>query len=402
MNTSIYIDFIRLAASSLLTHRLRTFLSALGIAIGIAAVVLLTSIGEGIHRYVLSEFSQFGTNIIAINPGKATTHGASVGVFGTVRPLSINDAEALKRIPHVTAVVAVMQGNAEIEAHNRKRRTTVYGVTDQFPEAFRFEIGAGSFLPADDPNSPRALAVLGSKLRQELFGSKNPLGARIRVGGVRYRVIGSMNSKGQVLGIDLDDAVYIPAARALELFNRESLMEIDILYKEDSDLDEVLAGIERTMLARHGSEDYTVTTQQQMLDVLGSVLDVLTFAVGALGGISLLVGSVGILTIMTIAIKERTTEIGLLRALGAKRQQILLLFLLEAIVLSAIGGLAGLIVGGGGAQLIHLAFPALPIHTPPEYIVLAESIAITVGLLAGVLPAQRAARLSPVDALRSE
>jgi putative ABC transport system permease protein len=246
------------------------------------------------------------------------------------------------------------------------------------------------------------MAVLGSTLRQELFGSRNPLGARIRVGGVRFRVVGSMATKGQVLGVDLDDAVYIPASRALELFNRESLMEIDVLYREGSNVDEVLRGIERIMVARHGSVDYTVTTQQQMLDVLGSVLDVLTFAVGALGGISLLVGSVGILTIMSIAIKERTTEIGLLRALGARKQQVLLLFLLEAIVLSAVGGLAGLLLGGGGAQLLHLALPELPIHTPPEYILLAESIAISVGLLAGVLPARRAATLNPVDALRSE
>jgi len=325
-----------------------------------------------------------------------------MGVFGTVRPLTIDDAEALYRVPHTAAVVPVLQGNAEVEADQRRRRTTVYGVGPDFPRAFRFTPSGGRFLPADDPRAPRAFAVLGSKLRQELFGTTNPLGKRIRVGGDRYRVVGTMEPKGQVLGFDLDDTVYIPAARALELFNRDSLMEIDLLYAEGAPVDEVVAGIKRVLMARHGREDFTITTQQQMLDILGQVLDVLTFAVGALGGISLLVGGVGILTIMTIAVRERTGEIGLLRALGAKRAQVLSLFLGEATVLAAVGGLAGLVLGAGGAQLLHVLVPALPVHTPWTYVALAEGIAIIIGLLAGVLPARRAAQLDPVEALRTE
>jgi putative ABC transport system permease protein len=395
-------DFIQLAIGSVLAHRLRSFLTTLGIAIGIAAVVLLTSIGEGIHRFVLAEFTQFGTNIVAINPGKATTHGISMGVFGTVRPLTLDDNEALKKVPYAEAVVPVVQGNAEVEGNNRSRRTAVYGVGPEFSEAFKFKIGSGRFLPGDDPYAPRAFAVLGSKLRQELFGSVNPLGKLIRVGGDRYRVVGAMEAKGQILGFDLDDTVYIPAARALELFNREGLMEIDLLYREGADVDEVVASMRRILIARHGREDFTVTTQQQMLDVLGAVLDVLTFAVGALGGISLLVGGVGILTIMIIAVRERTGEIGLLRALGAPRGEIMGLFLGEAVVLAAIGGLAGLIFGAGGAQLLNWALPALPVHTPWSYVLLAEALAVVIGVLAGVMPARRAARLDPVEALRTE
>ena len=179
-------------------------------------------------------------------------------------------------------------------------------------------------------------------------------------------------------------------------------MEIDVLYSEGASVDEVVAGIRRVLMARHGQEDFTITTQQQMLDVLGSVLDVLTIAVGALGGISLLVGCVGILTVMTIAVNERTAEIGLLRALGATRIQVLILFLGEAVVLAAIGGLAGMALGAGGAQLIHFFLPALPVHTPWFYVLLAEMLAAAIGLLAGVLPAWRAARLDPVEALREE
>jgi putative ABC transport system permease protein len=398
----LFVDFIRLSISSFSAYRMRSFLTALGIAVGIAAVVLLTSIGEGIHRFVLAEFTQFGTNIIGINPGKTTTAGGSIGVLGSVRPLSIADAEALKRVSYADAVVPALQGNAEIEADRRRRRTTVYGVGPEFPQAFTFRIASGRFLPHDNPQAPRAFAVLGSKAREELFGEKNPLGQLIRIGGDRYRVIGVMEPKGQVLGVDLDDTVFIPTARALELFNREGLMEIDVLYKQGAPVEEVVASIHRILKARHGSEDYTITTQQQMLDVLGSVLSVLTFAVGALGGISLLVGGIGILTIMTIAVTERTSEIGLFRALGATSLQILLLFLGEAGILAALGGLTGLVIGAGGAQLLHLAIPALPVHTPWSYVFFAEAIAIVIGLLAGVLPARRASKLDPVEALRAE
>ncbi len=395
-------DFVRFAAASLAARRLRSGLTALGIAVGIAAVVVLTSIGEGVHHFVLAEFTQFGTTLVAINPGRTTTHGMSVGVFGTERPLTIQDAESLERLSYVEAVVPFVQGNAEVKAGNRRRRTFVYGAGAQMPKAFRMAVQTGSFLPADDPTAPRALAVLGSKLRRELFGRGNPLGRRITVGGSRYRVIGVMAPKGVVLGFDLDDTVYIPAARALALFNRNSLFEIDVMYRPGVKVERVVEGIRRTLVARHGREDFTITTQEQMLDVLGSVLDVLTFAVGAIGGISLLVGAIGIVTIMTIAVNERTAEIGLLRALGARRVQVLALFLGEAVVLAALGGLAGLALGLGLAQGLHAAFPGLPVHTPWRYVLLAESLAVVIGLAAGVLPARRAARLDPVAALRAE
>jgi putative ABC transport system permease protein len=395
-------DFIRLTGTSLLAHKLRSFLTLLGIAVGITAVVLLTSIGEGIHRFVLDQFTQFGTTLVAINPGKTTTHGMSMGVFGTVRPLSIEDAEALKRLPVAKSVVGFVQGNAEVEGNDRARRTTIYGTGPDFPEAFTMPVQSGKFLPPDDPSAPRAFAVLGHKVREELFGNRNPLGQLIRIGGNRFRIVGVMAPKGQVLGFDLDDTVYIPMARGLELFNRDGLMEIDVMYREGTPVDEVVRGIKRILTARHGREDYTITTQQQMLDVLGSILDVLTFAVGAIGGISLLVGGIGIITIMTISVTERTSEIGLIRALGARQSQILSLFLGEAVVLSAIGGVAGLVLGIGIGQLLSFAIPALPVHTPISFVVLAESIAVIIGLAAGVIPARHAAQLDPVEALRTE
>jgi len=205
-----------------------------------------------------------------------------------------------------------------------------------------------------------------------------------------------------VLGFDLDDAAYVPAAWALEIFGREGLMEIDVLYRADVAVAEVVAGIRRLLVARHGREDFTITTQDQMLKVLGSVLGMLTFAVAGIGAISLAVGAVGILTILSIAVSERRAEIGLLRALGATRRQVGALFLAEAAALAGAGGLAGLALGAGGAQALALAFPALPVHTAWGYALAAEGLAVAVGLAAGILPALHAARLEPVEALRAE
>jgi len=395
-------DYIKLAGSALLNQRLRSFLTALGIGVGIATVILLTSLGEGVHRFVVAEFTQFGTNLIAIVPGKTTTAGISGAVISNVRPLTLNDAEALRKLPQVLATVPVVQGNGPVEAGRRQRRTTVYGVGTEAPAVWQFNVGGGRFLPNDNPQTARAFAVLGSKLRQELFGETNPLGRLVRVGGSRFRVIGIMESKGQILGFDIDDAIYIPAAKSLELFNRDSLMEIDVLYAPEATGTEMAARIKNMLISRHGSEDFSITTQEQMLEVLGSVLGVLTMGVGALGGISLLVGGVGILTIMTIAINDRTGEIGLLRSLGATKGQILLLFLGEAVALAAIGGTAGLILGWLGAWLLGALVPALPTHTSWFYALLAEALAVVIGLAAGVLPARRAAGLDPVEALRAE
>jgi putative ABC transport system permease protein len=395
-------DSVKLSLAALFSQRMRSFLTTLGITVGIASVVLLTSLGEGVHRFVLSEFTQFGTNLIGVTPGKATTAGMSGGIISNVRPLSMDDAAALKRLPNIIAVAPVVQGNALVEFGKRSRRTYIFGVGPQAPKVWQIRVAKGRFFTADDPSASRAFAVLGSKVKDELFVGENPLGRRIRIGGERYRVIGVMESKGQLLGFDLDDAVYIPTSRALAIFNRDSLMEIDLLYATGSSADQVAKKIKKLLMARHGAEDFTIITQEQMLEVLGSVLDILTLAVGAVGGISLLVGGVGILTIMTIAVNERTAEIGLLRAIGAGRRHILFLFIGEAVVLSSIGGLAGLIIGAGGAWFLGVAVPALPTHTPWSYVVLAEILAASIGLLAGVLPAYRAANLDPIEALRAE
>lgn len=395
-------DIVKLSLSSLIDQRMRSFLTILGISVGIASVVLLTSIGEGIQKFTLAEFTQFGTNLVAINPGRSTTLGTSGAIINNVRPLSIADEESLKRIPGVVDTVSVIQGNGPVEFAKRSRRTTILGVGPAASKVWQIKVVKGRFLPLDDSRAARAFVVLGSKVKDELFHDTNPLGQIVRVAGERYRVIGVMESKGQMLGFDLDDAVYIPTVRAMSLFNLQSLMEIDLLYQNDLQSKTISERARKLLKNRHGTEDFTITTQEEMLEVLGSVLGVLTMAVGGLGAISLLVGGVGVLTIMTIAVNERTPEIGLFRAIGADRKQILWLFIGEAAVLAGIGGLAGLILGAGISWLLGVFVPALPTHTPWLYAVYAEILAIGIGFLAGVLPARHAARLNPVEALRAE
>lgn len=395
-------EVIRFTANSAVSHRLRSGLTALGIAIGVTAVVLLTSIGTGLRDYMLTQFTQFGTNIIAISPGKDQTFGTPTGIINSAKPLSLDDSLALKRVPYVVATLPMVQGTASIEGGGRERQTVVSGTGDELPKALSFRVALGEFLPADNLRAPRAFAVLGSKVRSELFGTQNPLGARIRVGGQRYTVIGVMESKGTMFGFDLDDAVYIPVAKGLELFNREGLFEIDVMYEEGAPVEEVVKAVKRVLIARHGGEDFTITTQQQMLEVLGSVLNVVTFAVGALGGISLLVGGVGIFTIMTIAVRERTAEIGLLQAIGARRRQIREVFLGESLLLAGIGGFLGILIGLLCIAVLAVALPGLPVSPAWAYMALAVVVSLIIGLIAGVLPAIRAARLDPVESLRAD
>lgn len=395
-------DLLQLATRAITAHRLRSALTLLGIAVGIAAVILLTSIGEGVHQFVLKEFTQFGTNIVEITPGKLSTGGGPQGLPTSARPLSQEDVVALSRLPGVSAVTPAVWGNSEVEAGARLRRTTLYGVSANMVDAFQMKVRSGRFLPPDEAGNARAFAVLGSKLKHELFGAENPLGARIRIAGQHFRVIGVMESKGQFVGMDLDDSVYIPASQALALYNRDGMMKVDVTYAAGLPSALIAARVKTLLKARHGREDFTITTQEDMLKTLSKILDVLTGAVAAIGSISLLVGGVGIVTIMSIAVAERTQEIGLLVALGARRRHILALFLGEAVMLSAAGGLIGLATGIGVAQLLHLAAPTMPVHTPLLYVLLAETVAITIGLIAGVLPARRAALLDPVEALRAE
>ena len=304
----------------------------------------------------------------------------------------------LKAYAHNTPGVT----NASVEFEDRKRRTMVLGVGPDVPEVWKMPVGSGRFLPQGGFSASRSYAVLGSKMRDELFGNINPLGQRIRVGTDRYRVIGVMAPKGQMLGFDLDDTIYLPVDKTMQMFNREGVMEIDVLYEAGTSSARMEQNVKRMLIGRHGREDFTVITQDKMLQVLGTILSVLTLGVAAIGSISLVVGAVGIVTIMTIAVTERTAEIGLLRALGAKQVHILSLFLGEAVVLSGIGGMLGILATVSMIYLTKLFLPNLPLEVSWYYIGLALVLSAVIGVIAGITPAMHAAKMHPLEALRTE
>ena len=396
-------DLASLCLGALTQHRLRTALSMLGIAIGVAAVILLTSIGEGAKTYILAEFTQFGTNILEVAPGKTETVGIPGVLGGTTRKLTIDDAMELYRVDGVQEVCPVAMGQARVEARGLGRSVYLFGVTPNMPEVWSIDVRQGSFWPDGDPRRGASVAVLGPKVKRELFGEENAIGQFVRAAGTRLRVIGVMEPKGQILGFDMDDVVYLPVATAMRMFDLDELVEIDVTYSHGSLTDAVVDGIRGVLMERHeGHEDFTITTQAGMLEVFGKIMNVITLAVAAIAGISLLVGAIGILTMMWITVGERTHEIGLLRAIGATSAQVQRLFLVEALALAGLGGALGLAVGLGVAGLLQLAVPALPVRTPIDYAVVALIVSGAVGLASGVMPARRAAKLDPIEALRAE
>ncbi|HWP64811.1 MAG TPA: ABC transporter permease [Candidatus Limnocylindria bacterium] len=396
-------DLVRLAGRALLAHRLRSILSMLGIAIGVGSVIVLTSIGEGAREYVLAQFSQFGTNLIAIHPGKAKTTGMPGMLGGTTHQLTLEDALALRRIRGVEGVVPLAFGLARVEHGERGRSVMVYGVTPDIQTVWRFHTRQGGFWRGGDPRRGEAETVLGPKLARELFGEQNPLGRFVRAGGARLRVVGVMEPKGMLLGFDLDDSAYVPVATALDLFNQIELGEIDVAYAHPDLSERVQADLKRVLMERHdGEEDFTITSQEAMLEVSGNVLRVITMAVGAIAGISLLVGAIGILTMMWIAVGERRGEIGLARAIGASRAQVWMLFLYEAVAVALVGGVAGIAGGLGLCAALGVFLPGLPVRTPLEFVLAALLTSVATGVASGVLPARRAAALDPIEALRAE
>jgi putative ABC transport system permease protein len=398
------LDLASLSGEALRAHRLRYALSALAIAVGISAVVLMVSIGEGMRLFIIDQVSSFGTTLISINPGKVETRGGMPGAMGgSVKKLTLDDARAIKRIPGVTGAVPVAYGTALVEHGNRGRDVFIYGVSHEAPEVWSLPVGSGQFLPVMDYDRAAPVCVLGPKLKRELFGDANALGATVRIGKARYRVIGIMAPKGQFLGFDLDDTAYIPIGSAMRLLNRSEVDEVDLRAASTEAIDPVAERLKALMIERHdGHEHFTIVTQKEAQTMVSNILGVVTTVVSAIAAISLLVGAIGILTIMWIVVRERTAEIGLVKAIGARRGQILVWYLAEAAATALAGGIGGLLLGAGVAALLALLIPGLQSHTSPWLVIGALAMAVTVGIGSGVAPALQAARLDPVQALRGE
>lgn len=379
----------------------RTAVTALGVGVGVAAVTWLAAIGFGVRSRALVEFAQFGSEVLSVTPGRAQTFGVSGSMLNSVRPLLVDDARAIERLPEVVCVAPVVAGNAEVEHRGRSRRTEVHGIGSAMPRVWEFAVAEGSFA-LDDGEDARANAVLGSTVANELFPLGSAVGELVRIGSERYRVVGVMATKGQFLGIDLDDAAYVPVARGLSLFDREGLMQIAVKFDASADAAVVAQRVRDVLIARHGRLDVTVREQRQMLDVLDDALTAIALGAVAIGLLALVTGSLGVAAITAVAVRERTREVGLLRAIGATRRAIAAVFVIEAAGIGAMGGAAGVVVGLGLSVLVQWAWPDLPIAVDPLWSVLALVFAAGIGAIAGAWPAFSAAKLDPADALRAE
>ena len=395
-------DLLRQSYRSLARAPGRTALLLLAMAIGVAAVVVLTSLGEGARRYVTGEFAALGTNMLIVIPGRSeTTGGAAAIVVGqTPRDLTLDDARALYRHYSVDSVAPLVIGSAAVTWGGLERETPVFGATEEMLELRHWEMSQGVFLPGGDWDRPQSVCVIGENLRREIFGNTPPLGQWLRVGDRRFRVIGVLGSEGRSIGIDTQDLVILPVTSAIVLFDAPSLFRILVGATSRDAMDAAARHIRTTIAARHqGEEDITVITQDAVLATFDRIFGALTMTLAGIAGISLAVAGVLIMNVMLVSVSQRTGEIGLLKAIGAPRRQIVLLFLTEAVLLSLLGAALGLAVGFGGSELIGRLYPALPVGPPAWAIAAAVIVAVLSGLVFGSLPARRAAHLDPVIAL---
>jgi putative ABC transport system permease protein len=395
-------DNVLLAAQGLRRYPLRTAMLLTAIAIGVAAVVMLTAVGEGARRYVIGQFTALGTQLLIVLPGRSGTTGtggAGMLIGETARDLTLGDAMALKRSPRVTHIAPLVVGSGTASVGSREREVTVLGATADMLPIQRWSLSSGRFLPAIDMDVASPVCVLGSTVRDELFRGE-PLGEWLRLGDTRCRVIGVLNSLGVGHGFDADDMVILPVASAQQLFNSPSVFRILVEVTAREAVPRAKEDVIRIIKERHqDEEDVTVISQDAVASTFDSILRMVTWALAGIAGISLLVAGVLTMNVMLVAVTQRTSEIGLLKALGARRGQIMRLFLTEAAFLSLAGALAGIGIGLVGAWVLRVLFPSLDFVPPPWSVALAVGVAIASGLVFGILPARRAAELDPVIAL---
>jgi putative ABC transport system permease protein len=395
-------DTLHLALTTVRGNRTRTVLMLIAMAIGVAAVVVLTALGEGARKYVTQEFSSLGSNLLIVLPGRSETAGAGPAMFvsETPRDLTIDDALALLRSPYVRRVAPLNVGAGAVSWMQREREVPVLGTSYEWLEIRNWKMDQGQFLPPGDPKDADAVVVLGAKVRDELFGARHALGEWVRIGDRRFRVVGIMGNQGQSIGLNVDDVVMVPAASAQMLFNTTSLFRIFVETRSREELELAKKDVIRTIKERHqGEEDVTVISQDAVLATFDRIFNALTYTVAGIASVSLAVAGILIMNVMLVSVAQRTAEIGLLKAIGAPPAQIMRLFLSESVLLSLFGAAVGLGIGLLGSHIIGEIYPALPSQPPLWAVFAAVGVAVTSGLVFGVLPARRAARLDPVQAL---
>lgn len=394
-------DSLRFSFRALTEARGRSWLILLAMSIGVGSIMLLTSLGEGARQYVVNEFSNLGTHLLLVLPGRnETTGGAPPLVGGTPRDLTLDDALALDRISNIKHMAPLAFGSAPLSYRQLDREVMILGSTQALLPVRNLQLAEGKFLPDKDSRRESSAVIIGGKLKQSLFGNQSALGKWVRIHDSRFRVIGILKPMGESLGLDLGDIAIIPVASALRLFNTHSLYRIMIQVDGVENIPRVEQAVIDILRERHeGEEDVTVISQDALLSTFDGIFQALTYTVAGIGAISLSVAGILIMNVMLISVSRRTAEIGLLKALGTPQQQILRLFLMEAGMLALSGAFAGILIAFSTVWLAAYLYPAFPLFIPTWSLVSAVLVSLFTGLLFGVLPARRAARLDPIRAL---
>lgn len=404
MTAMLLLDQLRFNSQLFLRHRVRTGLLLLAVGLGVASVILLTSLGEGARRYVDREFSALGNQLLIILPGRKETTGGAPPIYGTApRDLTLEDAQALERIPAVRAVAPVIAGTASVALSSRSREVIVLGTTAAIFQVRKMNVAQGEVLPTRARSEAMAVCVLGSKLKNELFGNRRAIGEWVRVGDRRMRVIGVLEERGESLGLDLRDMIIVPVRTAEQMFNTPGLFRVLMELDGNADFKRAEDRVKAIIRERHeGDDDITLISQDSMLAAFNNILTTLTLAIAAIAAISLLVAGILIMNISLISVSQRRKEIGLLKALGGSSRQVRQLFLGESLLLVSLGSVAGIVVAWVVVNVLARLWPVFPLAPPWWSIPAAVGTALLSGLIFSLIPARRAAALDPVLAMRGQ
>lgn len=401
------LESVKMASATLVANRLRSSLTMLGMIIGNASVIAMIAVGQGAQKYASGQFESLGPNILFIVPG---TDKARRQTFEVPKTLVWADAKAIKEaVSAVQAVIPQLQNQLTTIYQGSNTTALVMGTTDDYPIVRNHDVAKGRFLSPQDIQRGKLVAVLGTDLAKRLVGSENPIGKRIRIKNLNFEVIGLMEEKGSFLGSSQDDVIFIPISTmanrvvgSTSPFGTE-LTFISVSAKDEASIPSAEFQIRNLLRIRHkiiNEDDFTVRTQKQALEIIGNISGALTIMLAAIASISLLVGGIGIMNIMLVSVTERIQEIGLRKAIGASQSDILVQFMIEAIILSAVGGMIGTFVGVGGTVMVGSLTPLETGISVPA-VMLAVGVSGGIGLFFGVVPARRAAQLDPIVALRS-
>lgn len=386
---------------SLSRQRFRTLMQLIAMAIGVFSVVLLTGLGEGGRQFVVAEFSVLGNDILIVLPGRKETTGGMPPLTGGTRDITLQDAQALSRLRNVDGIAPLVVGKVEISYAGRNRESLIIGANPDFLTMRHLELQQGQGLPDIAIDQARPVCVIGAELKRELFAAKPALGQWLKLAGSRCRVVGILANSGTGLGLDMNNALIIPVASSMQLFDTQGLFRLMIDVNSIVGMKDLTLEVERVMQERHDGElDITVITPASLLSAFDDILAVITLAISAIGGISLFVAGVLIMNMTLISVSQRTTEIGLLKALGASSKQVRILFVSEALLLCLVGSILGIVLAEILLWLARQQFNDLQFIAPWWASILALLVALTCGLIFAWLPSKRAANLPPVEALR--